>query len=373
LGGGEEPSLEDQLSAAEAKFKDEFSGDMAAGEQGDEGELEDAELKRWRLLVENGVGVRSAEGQKFARCPDGGKSAEYKALNQQEKSEFRKRWASQMYAVVKATKEKSSGYSKIDKSAGVYLPATVVFQREGGDRAALVAASNYISACIRMGGDWVHFNAMTRRSEYLYVQKEKIELFTQSWKMYEMAQKEKEADPKLGKGEADPKLGKGGADPKLGKGGADPKLGKGGEDPKGGKKGGEVPAPSPKPQPKDGEKSSFEKAISSGISTKKAYQSIISKATLVMENINSNEDWMWATSKHGPMLSAQLDSVKKCASSSFARKFLTMELKDVKAEFKQATLQTELEKFTKSVDGQLADMSKLVGKLLKMHQEAMKD
>ena len=68
--------------------------------------VEDAELAAWKRCIDEGVDIRSKQGQRFSRAVDGGKSAEYKVLSTPEKQAFRKAWAKGQFEKVKALKPK---------------------------------------------------------------------------------------------------------------------------------------------------------------------------------------------------------------------------------------------------------------------------
>jgi hypothetical protein len=45
------------------------------------------------------------------------------------------------------------------------------------------AALRYVAKCKLMGGDWVKFNEMTEREEFLHLQQSRSDLFTRSWEL----------------------------------------------------------------------------------------------------------------------------------------------------------------------------------------------
>eukprot|EP00969_Alexandrium_andersonii_P356598 15446903-Alexandrium_andersonii.AAC.2 len=51
-------------------------------------------------------------------------------------------------------------------------------------QAAVIAASRYIEKCLMMAGSWVSRNPMTERNEYLYLRRQHIDVFAESWAMY---------------------------------------------------------------------------------------------------------------------------------------------------------------------------------------------
>lgn len=146
---------------------------------------ETEEAKKWRLLAEEGVNIRSAAGQQFSRDPNGGKSAEYAGLTNAAKQAFRKEWAKQMHTTVVKKSEKEKSWRTIDSNKGSYEPFAIIVQREGGGPSGLEAARNYVSACVRMAGPWISRNPMTKRDEYLYLKRCFVEEFSECWRQYE--------------------------------------------------------------------------------------------------------------------------------------------------------------------------------------------
>ena len=67
---------------------------------------------------------------------------------------------------------------------------------------------------------------------------------------------------------------------------------------------------------------------------------------------------------------AELDEVAK---EEFTRKFLTMEVKDIKATYDQKRLFNECTNMTRTMEPKVEACQKFVSKLLKMHSEAMKE
>lgn len=93
---------------------------------------ETEEAKKWRLLADEGVNIRSAAGQQFSRDPNAGKSADYAGLTNAAKQAFKNEWAKQMHTMVlkKIVKEKS--WRTVDSNKGSYEPFAIIVKREGG-------------------------------------------------------------------------------------------------------------------------------------------------------------------------------------------------------------------------------------------------
>lgn len=345
---GSVSSWTDDIALQEKQVFKEAADDIQRENTAEEPKgLSDDELNKWRTLAEEGVGIRSAEGQRFARDNAGGRSDEYAALtSNKERQEFRRRWAKRVFDNIVRTQEQSQSYRKVDSTKGCYEPFAVIVQKEGNDRSALQAATNYIGACVRMGGAWVSFNEMTKRHEYLYLKKHHQEEMSQCWKLYQKRWSESEFQETkdIGPVKAKPKLQQDKVLPKL----------------KGKKEGG-----SPVKQ-----KEAFEHAQV----LKKEFLSVTSKARMVLDNMQHCEEWQWARGgMQQTMLQQTLDDITQITKGDFARTFLTLDTKVVKAKYNHETLSAECLNFNGSMRAPVAGLEKLVKKALRMHQESTKD
>jgi len=276
--------------------------------------------------------MRSALGVRFGRDRLGGKAAEYKELKTvKEKAAFRAKWAAVQYEICKTGKTRTQNYKKTDVSKGVCMSFARIVKMEGGDHDAAEAATNYINACIKMKGDWLKWNVMTKRIDYLYMQQEVSELFEQSWAMYEEQLKKKEEKADEPEEASLKKTAKEGVK-------------------KGAKGDGQAKVKSPA---KAGvkKKSDADKSMAEASAMKKRYQTITSQARLLLDEIGANpEVWSWAKTKHEPKLLDALKNVAGPTSTEFARMFLTQEVKDVKAKMTPGALVAELKTFTASFE-----------------------
>ena len=92
---------------------------------------------------------------------------------------FRHKWAEQKHQEVKAERLKREVSELEDEDIGDYVPFTVLWQREGGDEAAFMAAKNYLVSALRLHNSgqtiskrpWLNYNNMTKRMEILHVKK----------------------------------------------------------------------------------------------------------------------------------------------------------------------------------------------------------
>jgi hypothetical protein len=117
----------------------------------------------------------------------------------------------------------------------------------------------------------------------------------------------------------------------------------------------------------------FDKAMAAACTTKKTYSATTSKASLVMDNIETSPDWStWAAGHWKNKLTAAIESIRNKAGDGFAREFLMQDVKDIKKKYDQDQLLLLVSKFSKDLDDDLNNLQKLLTKLLNMHAEAMK-
>jgi hypothetical protein len=350
---------------------------------------DDVFTARWGRLADEGFDLRCAEGQRFARSKEA-KSEAYKSLNIANKADFRKQWAKKIYDTTRKVKVKAEAWSKIDISKGTYMPFSVIVREEGNDDDGIKAATYYVSACQVMGGVWKKWNLMTKRWEFLYMRSEVHEIFEQSWKVFEEQQQGGAGPPAPGPPAPDPSapgakaatgltevaqeaVGKqtGTASKTKAKdavtGSTEAVVGKGKAKAKAKANGSQ-----PKPKTPDGKKTPFEVALQDALATKKVYMTVTSKVSLVTEQINSNQAWLWARGYYQDELMNVCDPIKELATTGFARLFLMQELKDVKKEYCQNDLLTHTVKFCSDFDVVLGKAQKLLIKLITMQSESMK-
>jgi hypothetical protein len=369
--------LNEQLASAERELLASFNAKPKDEEDGNDTTCTDPDIEKWRALADNGVELRSAEGQRFQRDANGGKSSNYKGLTTAEKALFRKAWAAAIYEKTKQLKSKEKAWRRVDKSKGVYMPFTVIVQNEGADEAAVVAAKHYAEACQKMGGVWTKYNVMTKRWEFLYMKQEVSEIFEESWRMYEESIKEKgqltaravdgeSGSPDTGTGTPAKKGGRTrGALPQQGS----PAVAAGGGP--GGSAGGEQGGKPVKQEKKVA--SDFDTAVSSAAGVKKVYMATMSKANLLMYNITTSAEWQtWASGHWKSQLVVAIEPVQQKAASGFAREYLMQDFKLIKQKMPQKELLSNLLQVVKDFDKPLQKLGNLISKMMSMHAEAMK-
>lgn len=312
------------------------------------------EEQMWKGFAHNGLDPRSSIGQRFARDPALGKSAEYQALGSNlAKAAFRKRWAAEQFAACIARREKENVYEKLDMSKGVWLPFTRIVQKEGGDEAAVSAAENYIKSCMMKG--WVKTNRMTQRTEYLYLKSEIHESFMSRWRELEV---EETTTTKTTHTAAVTNTSM----PAL-KGGKQMTTPPPTQEP--------MATPSPKPKLAK-EKTALDKATSNACATKRMFCSVYSQGKRVNDNIASKGEWNWAAgSRLSNELKQLLDDIDRIANEDFASKFLSAQV--VRSMYTPEVLLRNLLELSSSLDEPLSRLARLHRKLLAMHRENGRD
>jgi hypothetical protein len=283
------------------------------------GTEDDAEMRRWAKLADDGFDLRSGPGQRFARDPEA-KTGAYKAMNIAQKAEFRKQWSKNIYQSILKVKVKSEAWSKIDISKSTSMPFTCIVREEGNDDAAMSSAVHYVQACQAMAGVWKKWNLMTKRLEFLFMRQEVHETFEQSWKVFEEHQQgpghQGPGQPGPGGGEnAVTRSTEAATGKQKGQMTASKTKPKGAEDPK-------PKGPELKPKTPDGKKSPFEVALVDAQITRKNYMAVTKKAALVTENILTNKAWEWARGYYQEEIMKLTSPIKALATTGVRSHFL---------------------------------------------------
>lgn len=274
-------------------------------------------------------------------------------MTQKGKAEFRRRWAATTYERLCKEREKSVAYKKVDSSKGRYMPFACVVREEGGDAAALTAATNYASACKRMGGTWLRYNRLTRREEYLYMTSEVAEVFEQSWREYEISHSVMEGGEPPARSRHAKREGEG-ALPTQQKAQV------------------ENPTTTDKTDKHDTprKRTDLDDALARAYKHLKSYQTTLSQAQLLQDTIQSDNEWSWAlNSKPSAAFQKNIEEIDILSKTPFARNFLTMDAKSIKTMYKREALLSEALNFSQAMQEPLADLAKMHRKLLCMHRE----
>lgn len=162
------------------------------------------EVKALQEALDSGdLDLRTGIGQKFAAAmKSGGPMAEeYKNLKapgqtMKLKRQFRLDWASKhMKAITTVTKSKLEDYQKVEEDWGTYECIENIVVKEGGkdSPAAWEAALNYATKAMALGGQWLHYNSFTNRTDILYIKKRNITSYRKAWTLYEESQQRSDA------------------------------------------------------------------------------------------------------------------------------------------------------------------------------------
>ena len=150
-----------------------------------------AQLKKASV---DGIELRSALGNRFARSHDGGKCAEYMEKRLNEKAEFRKQWAMKKYKELSMEKVHSKSYQQVNTKDGTYRSFVWLLREEGSDQDAFQRVKKYTWKCLAMGPPWTRWEPMWERMEYLHFEHKFTETFSSSWAMYEKELEKAEGD-----------------------------------------------------------------------------------------------------------------------------------------------------------------------------------
>ena len=211
---------------------------------------------------------------------------------------------------------------------------------EGGNKcpAARLAGKKYVLACCRLGGNWIEYNEMTERFDYLYIKKGRRDVMRKSWRLLKRSSMQSEAAssaPEQPVAASGPQV-VASETPVKDKKPLGPEVALGGKPHEGGQDGGN-PTPMPPPdvppngsppaakskakakakakaKPSDGEpvkrdlsnsakkskpkkqKTEFELKVDEAEAVRTKYMLATAKATLLKANIETNAAWGWGSS-----------------------------------------------------------------------------
>ena len=147
-----------------------------------------------RAVENEGFDMRGPVGQLWARelksTPELREQYANVGTKREDQARFRIAWAKTQLENCSKRKEKSESYSLVDSSIGVYHGLGAIIQAEGGrdDPTAVTAARNYARRCAMMGGKWMRYNSWTERNEFLYVKQQHVTTMQRLWQSFEVEQ-----------------------------------------------------------------------------------------------------------------------------------------------------------------------------------------
>ena len=100
-------------------------------------------------------------------------NAEYKAARGDfaKQRALKHKWATMKMNEETRKKVRITSSIKIDESKGTFRPLEIIFKKEGGSRAALMATKNIALTCISLGEEFIHLNSFSKRTEFFHPQK----------------------------------------------------------------------------------------------------------------------------------------------------------------------------------------------------------
>ena len=321
-------------------------------------EATDDEVKLLEEEIKLGLRPRSSQGQAFSRSADGGKSDEYAALaSHGEKRSFRQRWGETRLQVLIETKTKSEQLEKKVVESGKYLPFDIIVDKEGGAHrpAAVKAAGLYIRKCLRMSRQWVQWNGMTERFEFLYIRKEHIEVFSRCWALHTTTTTTTQPKPTLAGNNAGTTTGAQDINTKPSK--TNGKTNAGGE--------AREQDHGQKDKPK--QETSIDKALRRARKTKQVYEQVTSRAASLRAAISLKSEWQYANDEKSLKGLVSAISQMQTDTSDFAIDFLTSDIKDVRLKYKASVVEAECINMANTMDPNLKRIDTETKVLLSMH------
>jgi hypothetical protein len=359
----------------------------------DETDVEQVMLKD---ASDHGFDLRCSIGQVFSST--GGKTSEYRALkgtvgSRQKQATFRKQWAEKKLHHCIEEKLMTTAWKRVDIAKGVYRPFTMVWKKEGGDRAAYKATLKLVAKSIKMGGAWVRRNEQTERFEFLHMQHSTSDIFEQAWSECtkwtsgagEPAGRQAgcvQGAPAAAAGaaaDADASAAPPPAAAPAAK--ATAKASAKASASASAPAGAEAITPNKSPGKRSGAagelsgqkgkkgKSSLDEAVGCANKQRDSYFKLKTQLGAFLDMVKADEKWAWVRVGNGINLQALhegLAAANKFAQDDFSRQFLAMGV-DKKDGTNHAQLEVSLKKFASEMTKHTATMSLEIERLKKMH------
>jgi hypothetical protein len=253
--------------------------------------------------------------------------AKYQKLCRADAASFRLEWAKSKLKDMIERKVHVQGWQRVDKTKGRYRNLGRLVQDLGGFSCgeAIRGACTAARKCTMMGSPWIRRHPQTNLLEYLVLELEFEECFSQSWQHYKETVTNTAGDStghqRAISGEAGGLTDKKGIEAK-GKG-AEPKQhaiaegsGQAGGDP-----GVVPPAPKPPPTPKDPAKQKFAALTKDALKQKTLFHAATSGYVQLVQSIESDASWEWARGSRLTALKAASE-VLKSELNEWHREFL---------------------------------------------------
>lgn len=153
-----------------------------------------------RVGAKDGVPAGTPLSQRLMRTLTPEEKEAYRALGKGHaaKAAWRKKWAEKRYGDLVKTMTEKEAWSTTNIENGTYLSMSRIIQEEGGNDATyedVEVSKMYVLRCVLLGGDWVQWNAMTGRYDFLYLQNSKREQFVRSWELMKQSKRKYKLEP----------------------------------------------------------------------------------------------------------------------------------------------------------------------------------
>ena len=155
----------DACSTASAPTPSVAASHSDAGPSDSKAATYESALKGGNVSTAGSLGKESARAHAHG-TPSG--EAYHDLVGHSATRNFWLQWAEARHKDVTLTGTQITSFSRVDQTRGVYRPFAKVVAEEGGSAAARKAAPQLCSRATRLGGDWVRWNALTSRYDYLY-------------------------------------------------------------------------------------------------------------------------------------------------------------------------------------------------------------
>lgn len=312
-------------------------------------------------LAAGKVDITGALGQIFQRAFKPGTS-DHEALKQQrsmqDKATFRLEWAKTEYEKLNVSKSHGRQWEKVDQEKGTYLPSRVIARKEGGGCDDFESAVRYCTKCARTQGKWISWNAMTERYEFLYIRRQHVEVYKESWRMFEFFDELKRCPTPPGtQGTNEVKKAMG--DKKEERGELVSKF-ENFEKEKGKEKAKATATP-----PK--EKQEIDKKLSQAMRLKSEFLAVTSAASELLAAIDSSGEWSWAKNEQNQGVLRQVLLGTQASITTDLRKVFLAQAGELKKELKQDSLMIFLSKFIEVVYFKMTILQKQRALLMKRH------
>ena len=298
--------------------------------------------------------IRGPVGQRFQRAHKTGTAAhkEYNADRSfAAKQAFRVAWAKSQLTQIRESRKHVRSWEKVSRECGEFVCFAKLVENQGwhcDPKGAVKRGTNYAQACIKMSGDWISYNKMSKNLEFFEVKRQFLTVFTEKWELcsehydvgdLEQAKAVAEAEPEGALTPTTTAAARKGGVPRGAGGGSGgkPVIKTGSQ--AGGKLGGTD----------DGKGDSLAKLILSANKTKKEFHAVSSSTSSLIAEIQdvNNKAWQWAN--HDNVLADIKAATKKLDESlcPFDRMFLIKDSGKLKKELGKEHLTVQLQAFVK--------------------------